>query len=120
VLVVFGDETSFGLAAALRQSSDTDRQIHYVFEVSSSAESELALARLDLQSATLIERRPVMAHLAEVEEAVLRLVEHTSNFVLTGNATSIQRIQRSLKQRGVSSWRLYSKVYWAAGRTGLD
>lgn len=119
-VVVFGDETSFGLAAALSQSSANARRIHCVFEVSSSAESRPILESLGLGSVSVIERQPDEVHLAEVEEIVSRGVNESSDFVLSGKASSIQRLHRALKQRGVPSKCIRTKVYWAPGKLGLD
>jgi NADPH-dependent ferric siderophore reductase len=43
-----------------------------------------------------------------------------ASFILTGKATSIQRLQRALKAQGVPRSRLLTKAYWAPGKTGLD
>ena len=116
-VVLFGDETSFGLAAALR--AQADRAIH-VFEVSDVVESRPVLEAVGLGAATLIERIADDAHLAAAEAEMLRLVASGAHFVLTGKASSIQRVSRALKAVGVVSSRLKTKAYWAKGKTGLD
>lgn len=119
-VAVFGDETSFGLAAALRHQGRDGRRLHHVFEVTEPSESLVILARLGIENASVIARQPDDAHLAEVDDAILRLLDSDIHFVLTGNARSIQRVHRALKVRGVSSQRLRAKVYWAHGKIGLD
>jgi ferric-chelate reductase (NADPH) len=118
-VVLFGDETSFGLAVALRDSSQADGAIH-VFEASDAAESRPVLEAIGLGQATLIERIADDAHLAAVEAEVLRLAASGAHFVLTGKASSIQRVSCALKAAGVVSSRVKTKAYWAPGKVGLD
>jgi hypothetical protein len=40
--------------------------------------------------------------------------------VLSGKATSIQRLSKQLRQLGISRGRLQTKAYWAPGKAGLD
>jgi NADPH-dependent ferric siderophore reductase len=118
-VVLFGDETSFGLAAALRECPQAHGAIH-VFEVSDVAESRPVLEAIGLGQATLIERIAGDAHLAAAEAEVLRLAARAMHFVLTGKALSIQRVSRALKAAGVGSSRVKTKAYWAQGKIGLD
>jgi NADPH-dependent ferric siderophore reductase len=118
-VVLFGDETSFGLAAALQDSRQSDAAMH-VFEVSDVAESRQVAEAVGLGQATLMERIADDAHLAAAEAEVLRHAASGVNFVLTGKASSIQRISRALKAAGVVSSRVKTKAYWAHGKTGLD
>jgi ferric-chelate reductase (NADPH) len=118
-VVLFGDETSFGLAAALRDSAQGAGAMH-VFEVFDVAESRRALEAIGLGQATLIERIADDAHLAAAEAEVLRLAARDAHVVLTGKASSIQRVSRALKTAGVASSRVKTKAYWAPGKTGLD
>lgn len=116
--VLFGDETSFGLASALRESRPAGGTI-YVFEVSDAAEAVPVLAAIGLGSSTLIARSAEDAHLAAVEAELLRF-SASAHFVLTGKASSIQRISRALKAAGVATSRTRTKAYWAPSKTGLD
>ncbi len=118
-LVLFGDETSFGLAAALRASPRAGSVIS-VFEASDVAESRLVLEAVGLGPATLIERTAADAHLAAVEAEMVRLAASGAHFVLTGKASSIQRVSQGLKAVGVGSARVKAKAYWAPGKIGLD
>lgn len=112
-VILFGDETSFGLAAALPDA------IH-VFEASDVEESRLVLETIDLRQATLIARTDNDAHLADAEAEMLRLAASGAHAVLTGKASSIQRVSRALKAAGIVSSRVTTKAYWAPGKTGLD
>ncbi len=118
-VVLFGDETSFGLAAAFRHNPQADGAIH-VFEASDVAESRQVLEAIGLGQATLIERIADDAHLATAESELLRLAASGAHFVLTGKASSIQRVGRALKTAGVVSSRVTTKAYWAQGKIGLD
>lgn len=117
--MLFGDETSFGLAASLRDTPHANAMT-FLFEVSDAGEARPVLAAIGLGDAAVIERAADDAHLGEAED---RLVCHASaggDFILTGEAPSIQRISRALKAAGVGSARLKAKAYWAPGKTGLD
>ena len=118
-VVLFGDETAFGLAAALRDNLQAGGALH-MFEAADVTESRQALEAVGLGEARLIARGVGDAHLAAVEAEMLRLAAGGAQFVLTGKASSIQRISRALKAAGVASSRIKAKAYWAPGKTGLD
>jgi ferric-chelate reductase (NADPH) len=118
-VVLFGNETSFGLAAALRGSPRAEGVTH-VFEASDVAESQAGLEAIGLGHATLIERMADDAHLAAAKAEVVRLAASGAHFVLTGKASSIQQVSRALKAVGVVSSRVKTKAYWAQGKIGLD
>lgn len=117
--VLFGDETSFGLAAALRDAQ-SDVDANFVFEVSDTAEARQVLEVMGLNRATLIQRTADDAHLAAAQAEVVRHAASGAHFVLTGKASSIQRVSRALKSAGVVSSRMVAKAYWAPGKIGLD
>ena len=119
-VVLFGDETSFGLAAAFRECPQAHGAIHVLFEVSDLAESRPVLEAIGLGQATLLGRIADDAHLAAVETEMLRFAASAAQFVLTGKASSIQRVSRALKAAGVASSRVKTKAYWAPGKIGLD
>lgn len=118
-VVLFGDETSFGLAAALRDNLRAGGALH-MFETADVAASRQALESINLGQARLIARSTDEDHLATVEAEMLRLAANGAQFVLTGKASSIQRISRTLKAAGVASSPIKAKAYWAPGKTGLD
>lgn len=117
-IILFGDETSFGIASAFRGSRLAD-DTTYMFEVSDAAETNPVLAAIGLGRATSIVRSAEDAHLAAVEAELLRLAA-SAHFVLTGKASSIQRIGRALRAANVARSRMSAKAYWAPGKTGLD
>ncbi|EJN09101.1 siderophore-interacting protein [Bradyrhizobium sp. YR681] len=118
-VVLFGDETSFGLAAALRDNLRAGGPLH-MFEATDVAESRQALDAIGLGEARLIARSDSENHLRDVEAEMLRLAANGAQFVLTGKASSIQHVSRTLKAAGVVPARLKAKAYWAPGKTGLD
>lgn len=117
-LVLFGDETSLGVAHALGAGRSSG--VAAVLEVSHPDEVSDALHELGLAEAG-IARTPGDGHLAEV--AVRLKVElearPEARLVMTGSAPSIQAVQRRFRNEG---FRRSSKVkaYWSPGKTGLD
>lgn len=106
---LFGDETSFALAASLGEAAQC------VFEVDSTSECRPVLDAIGLANATLIERHPDDTHLDAIEAAL-----DGSAFILTGKAGAIQRLSRTLKARGAPSSAIRAKAYWSPGKRGLD
>jgi NADPH-dependent ferric siderophore reductase len=43
-----------------------------------------------------------------------------ASFVLTGQASAIQRLRQHLRAQGVPASRILTKAYWAHGKRGLD
>ena len=117
--VLFGDETSFGLAHAFRNSPQ-GAGVSLIFETSNLAESRSVLDAIGLGDASLFERVAGDAHLVEIGAELARHASASAQFILTGKASSIQNISRALKVAGVGSARLSVKAYWASGKTGLD
>jgi NADPH-dependent ferric siderophore reductase len=55
--VIFGDETSFALARALREHRGGGSSIRCVFEVSNESAAAAALASLEISNAEIVERK---------------------------------------------------------------
>lgn len=120
-VILFGDETSLGLAAALsRQVSP--QALRMLFEVSAPADTMPAIEQLRLDGARICARHDNDGHLAELGAQMSALLQScdTADIVLTGKASSIQHIGRLLRQHGIGAGRRQSKAYWAPGKTGLD
>lgn len=117
-VILFGDETSFGIAASISGRWKADAT--FVFEVTSAAQSRPVLDAIGLERAIMIERQPQEAHLASLVAEIGQRANADEHFVLTGKASSIQYISRSLKAHGVGTARLRTKAYWATGKKGLD
>jgi NADPH-dependent ferric siderophore reductase len=118
--VVFGDETSLGLAYALARQSSAGSRLLCLIEVNALAPARNVLTRLDLDGVELFERTQHDSHLDIIEQRLRSLAASDATFVLTGNASSIQRLRRTLKALGVPPAQLPTKPYWATGKTGLD
>lgn len=115
--LLVGDETSIGLAMALRGNGD--RLAQCVFEVHSAVESVPVLAQLGLEDALVFERVAHSVHLDSVVQAIRARLQKRA-LVLTGNATSIQAIRKQLSVRAVRAPEILTKAYWAPGKRGLD
>lgn len=123
--VVFGDETSFGIASIAQSFADSLA----IFEVDDVSAAQTVLATLGLERAVLIERQPDGAHLprtADALRAALRQVngmglgmDERAELVLTGQAQSIQTVRAQLRAAGVTVEQTV-KPHWAVGKTGLD
>lgn len=121
-LVFFGDETSFSTAVAIREVSSAPRDVRFVFEVDSVEEARTVLERFDISDfAELIAREGNDRHLDKVEREVLDAYcsEGVANAVLTGKASSIQRLYRALRTAGVPGRQVTNVPYWATGKKGL-
>ncbi len=116
-LVLFGDETSIGLAHAIPWRQP-DRKPHVLLEVNAVADARQALARLNLDDAELFERARGDTHLQEIERRLPAFADAT--LILTGKASSIQRLRQTVKGLGIPAARLAAKAYWATGKVGLD
>lgn len=119
-VVLFGDETSFALALALEGMIDQSTERHYIFEVTNRDEVSTVLDKLGLPQSKLIMRQPGDTHLDQVLHALGSAMQPTTAFVLSGKASTIQHLNRSLKAHGVEARRLRTKAYWAPGKVGLD
>jgi NADPH-dependent ferric siderophore reductase len=135
--VFFGDETSMAAAYALQSCRKADARHRYVLEVTSAAEAKCVAERLGLEDVTLYQRTGEGEHL---EEVVRRLAQNAgrdsegsddsdntdksrgrvSQWIFTGQAQSIQRVQKGLRGLGVEVRRNKVRAYWSPGRTGMD
>ena len=118
--ILFGDETSIGLAAAANEVFGVSGAVRCVFEVNSRIESAMACEALGIHAPVLIERCSSDNHLCDVQAAIMQHWNETSQIILTGKAQSIQLLMRALKASGVDRRRVRAKAYWAVGKVGLD
>lgn len=120
--VFFGDETSFSTAVSLRATPSGHRDVRFVFEVNSFAESRSALGRFGMGDAvTLVAREEGDRHLDRLECEVLDAHRSAgaAHWLLTGKATSIQRLYKALRAAGVPRRQFTNVPYWAPGKKGL-
>ncbi|MEU8206784.1 siderophore-interacting protein [Streptosporangium sp. NPDC049046] len=118
--VFFGDETSFSTAIAIRATPSSRRDVRFVFEVNSVEESRTVVERFGIGDAVkLISREEDDRHFGEVEREVLEAYRSVAaHSVLTGKASSIQRLYKALRAAGASG-RQVNVPYWAPGKKGL-
>jgi NADPH-dependent ferric siderophore reductase len=113
--VLFGDETSIGVAVALAGRPG----LSAVLEVSSPADVMAALTALGVDSTiTCVQRSAGDAHLGECATKLSSQLTGGAELVLTGRAQSIKAIQNRLRSSGIRAGS--NKAYWSVGKTGLD
>lgn len=111
----FGDETSIGSALALHLQNPA-RQDHYVFEVSSSADTAEIFAHIALPHTQVVKKRCDKTHLKDATELML----HTSSRfrlnhgLFSGNAGSIQTLKKQ-----ITFAKPQVRAYWAEGKVAL-
>jgi NADPH-dependent ferric siderophore reductase len=118
-LAVFGDETSIGLAHALAYQTP-GRVVAGYFEVGDVEGSCRVAEQLGLDRVALFARAADDAHVGEMELRLATLAAGGTGFVLTGKASTVQRLRQRLKRLAVPPSRIATKAYWAPGKTGLD
>ncbi|MFT3694141.1 MAG: hypothetical protein QM831_13435 [Kofleriaceae bacterium] len=108
-IALFGDETSFGVAASLRETRPDAR---FVFEVGSIEDCAPMIEQLGLPAESLRPRGQLAAIADELHAMAASLV-------LTGNAQSIQTLRGDLRKLGNTKPQRV-KGYWAEGKRGID
>ncbi|MFT3811276.1 MAG: siderophore-interacting protein [Micropepsaceae bacterium] len=116
-VVVTGDETVFGPAAALVAAG---REVRCLFEVSDAAESRDVLARIGVSDARLVPRAAGDAHHVALASALAEMTDGRATYVIAGKGATVQRMVRELRGQGVPSGRMRTKAYWVPGKTGID
>lgn len=117
-VVLFGDETSFAVAVALRASGDTPA---CVFEVESPGECASVLAEMGLATSVCVARTADDSHLALVAQRLEEQLRgpRPAKLLMTGRAQAIQALQAQRRSAGqVRADK--TKAYWSLGRAGLD
>ncbi|WP_158792246.1 siderophore-interacting protein [Granulicella sp. L60] len=135
--IFFGDETSIAAAYALQSCARADARHRYVLEVTSAEEAKSVVESLGLKDVTLYQRTGEGKHL---EGVVTKLAQNTdgefegpddadktdtsggrvSQWIFTGQARSIQSVQKRLRELGVEVRKSKVRAYWSPGKTGMD
>lgn len=118
-LALFGDETSIGLAYALVHAKPV-REISCVFEVEDVSAARQVLQKLGLGQAELVAKQLDSRHLDALEAKLPQFLATGTTFVLTGKASTVQRLRQSLKLYADPRTAVLTKAYWAPGKSGLD
>lgn len=118
--IFFGDETSFGLAWALKGAKEHVEGIEFLFELSTPSESLAAIRYLGLSNTHHRFRGDSETYLSELEAQMRALLaaHRPVQVVLTGRSVSVQRLHRLLRLEGFSSWKIHARAYWIPGKTG--
>ena len=126
-VVFFGDETSLAAAQALhfckgQGALEPGDRPRFTLEVNSPDQAEVVLRRLGVSGFSLVQRREDGSHLSEVVSSLTGQASslHLPQWVFTGQARSIQGVQKELRRAGVTLDGSRTKAYWAPGKTGLD
>lgn len=119
--ILFGDETSLGVAHALGHVEPA-APLTCVLEVGDPAALAPALDLLGLDdAAVMIARRADDGHLAAVaaQLAAAHHAQRDAELIFTGRGQSIQALRTRLRELGVAA-RGPTKAYWSVGKSGLD
>ncbi|WP_437598281.1 siderophore-interacting protein [Sorangium sp. So ce590] len=122
-MIFFGDETSFGTAAAIRATPEGMRGVAFSFEVESEGASRIALERIGVTNGvTLTTREPQDRHLDRIESDLTSALGAApqTRCVFTGRASSIQRLYKAVRRAGVPAKQVTNVAYWAPGRKGFS
>lgn len=117
-VALFGDETSLGIACSVYALGGSVARSTAHLEVSSIESARAACAALGLSEEALIERDANDGHLEEVARRLSASTRDGGTIVLTGRASSIQKLRVLLRTGSRRSQSV--KAYWADGKRGLD
>lgn len=121
-VVLFGDETSFAVATALRHARGSSDGLSFVFECSRQDEARTVLGDLGFEKYSVVERQSARAHAGAIDSHLrAALAQHpNAHLVLTGHAQMIQAVRAALKAQPPAYAGQQVKAYWADGKRGLD
>lgn len=111
----FGDETTFGLAFALKESRCT-HNINFFFEATHATDSSNALHYLGLEPFKLFER---MAHDQHLNDCFTEMITAYKNqtIILSGKKDSLEFLNTAFLQKGIPAEKLIKKRYWGWKKT---
>lgn len=117
--LIFGDETSLGLACSfLPHLKNNQHQFQFYFELD---ESNINVPQLlGLENYSIFSKNEIFINKQLINDLPIFKTPNwdTSNFVLTGNVTSVQNFRQVLKSNSVKG-RIFTKGYWLKGKQGL-
>ncbi len=120
---VFGDETSLGLMACMRNEAHKNDQSFFALAEASIPHGEWANV-FSIQPAVCVTSSfedpagPAIRFLNESEDEWTPAVKNTC-FYLTGRAKSILAMRKYLLSRGADMKQIRTEPYWAEGKKGL-
>lgn len=115
----FGDETSLALACSFQNVLKKNKHL-YQFYFELDPENKNIPGLLGLDNYTVVAKNETFNHVNKVGNLPLFQMAgwQQGNFIITGNARSVQTIRKALKQHPVSG-SIMVQAYWAEGKTGL-
>ncbi|TGL40380.1 siderophore-interacting protein [Leptospira perdikensis] len=118
--ILFGDETSFGIAKVLQNK--VGKKSHLFFELTSVETNKEALEKLGVTGQRMLERSADGSHLQKLSQEIVDRISQIpdTKVFLTGRASSIQQVRNYLKNSGIPTNKLKVRAYWADGKIGLD
>lgn len=117
-VVFVGDESSIGLACALRAVTPAAT---YVFEATAPDGLRNALSDVKFDpSCTVVARTPDRVELLEQVRRAADATAAPFDLVVTGDAGTVHGLRRDSRRWPQTPRRVIGKAYWAPGRTGLD
>lgn len=118
--VLTGDETTLGLAISLYPHlKNNGHSFHFYFELDEQNTTTPGLSGIDHYTVIPKGSAPVYGPL--LQEILLHKATGplACNFILAGNAASVQACRKALKQNNISGRNIQAQAYWMAGKTGL-
>lgn len=117
--VLFGDETSLGVACAAFQIWQKRRHdFQFYFELD-ACNSNLP-SQLGLKNSRVFSKEGAFRNQSWIE--TLPFLKDSfwrdANFILTGNVRSVQNFRKALKRKQIFG-HIYAKGYWLEGKNGL-
>lgn len=118
--VVVGDETTLGLALAIRNEATVHgHSCNTIFELDDrSIMEELELYGHVLTKEPLNKAGRIRQFVFQQNENAGTRLDDTG-FYIAGNADTMRLVRRELKEMNVPPKNIFSQAYWAEGKTGL-
>ncbi|TRX43064.1 FAD-binding oxidoreductase [Flavobacterium restrictum] len=116
--IVFGDETSLGLACSLLPVlKQNQHQFQFYFEL--DEENKNVPELLGLENYTVFNKNGLFRNEKRIIDLpIIQTSEwQTANFTITGNVKSVQTFRKVLKNK--TKGKFYSQGYWLEGKKGL-
>lgn len=116
--VFLGDETSVGLAHALRRVNPA---AHCVYETTDPVGLKAALTALGIVDNTeLVAKSDDRTALLQLAFDAGEAYVDGYDLVVSGNAAIVNAVRRGVRHRPQPAPRIKARAYWARGRTGLS
>lgn len=116
--VIFGDETSIGLACSfLSLLKQNAHQFHFYFEL--DEDNKNIPAQLGLKNSTVFTKNTITKNESLINNLLVfqETGWESAQFVLTGNAKSVQAFRKGAKTH--TDGKIHAHGYWLEGKKGL-